>query len=125
MLLSYDAARQFPFGLQRVLLSGITTPSIADGVPARSEHQSLSPIEFDTLMTWAAGGTPEEGIRAHRAHQGEHGGIFVADAGDTVHVEAVFQEQRRFRVYVSDPFGAPLRLPGARVIVGGVASSLS
>jgi hypothetical protein len=129
-LLNYEGARRFPFGLQRVLLSGMTTPSLADGVALRPEHQALSMIEFDTLMTWSAGGTPEEGVKPHMPHRGEHGGMFVAGAGDAVHLEAVFQEQRRFRVYVSDPSGAPLgaeqlRALQVRVGVAGVESALA
>jgi hypothetical protein len=59
-LLTYDAARSFPWGIQQALLSRRMPPWGADdGLAAIKGHQSLSIVEFDTLMTWAAGGTPE------------------------------------------------------------------
>jgi hypothetical protein len=46
--------------------------------------------------------------RRHAVHSGQHGGILLPIANDTLHVEGVFQEQRRFRVYVTHPSGQPL-----------------
>jgi hypothetical protein len=44
----------------------------------------------------------------HAAHSGQHGGILLPIANDTLHVEGVWQEQRRFRVYVTDAAGDAL-----------------
>lgn len=106
---SYDAAKTFPFGIQQALLAGLTTPSLADDVKVRPEHALLPMIEFDTLMTWIAGGTPEAGVAPpHKSHTADFGGITIPVDGDRTHLELVWQEQRRVRLHVSDVHGAPL-----------------
>jgi hypothetical protein len=110
-VLTFDAAAQRPYLFQQSLL---THPPGAE---------ALTVVEFDTLMTWSAGGSPEGARptgaplsqlpRRHGAHAGEHGGAMLAMFGDTQHVEAVWEEQRRFRVYVNNAEGqllAPLAL---------------
>jgi hypothetical protein len=106
---TYQAAKSFPFGLQQALLAGITTPSLADDVRARPEHGGLSMIEFDTLMTWSAGGTPEAGVPPpHKSHVADHGGMLIPVDGDAIHLEVVWQEQRRVRLHATDAHGTPL-----------------
>jgi hypothetical protein len=58
-LLTYEAAANFPWGIQQELLSRRMPPWPASpGLAPIKGHQWLSPTEFDTLITWAAGGTP-------------------------------------------------------------------
>ena len=108
--LTFDAAAAWPYQFQRSLL---THPAGID---------DLSVGEFDTLMTWSVGGAPE-GVRPehapvsqlprrHAAHAGEHGGVVLALFDDSLHVEAVWREQRRFRLYFSNVEGR-LFGPGA------------
>lgn len=76
----------------------------------------LSAVELDMLLTWSAGGSPEgprpAGVPAppprHASHAPEHGGMVVPMFDDTLHVEAIWQEQRRFRMRVTDAAGQPL-----------------
>jgi mono/diheme cytochrome c family protein len=81
----------------------------------RPEHGSqLTHRDFDRIMTWAAGGTPEgprppgaplPPPKRHAAHAGQLGGMLVPLAGDTMHAEVVWSEQRRLRVYVTSVTG--------------------
>lgn len=58
-LLTYDVAKVFPWGLEQELLSRRMPPwPVAAGLAPIKGHEWLSPREFDTLITWAAGGTP-------------------------------------------------------------------
>ena len=52
----------------------------------------------------------------HDAHQGRHGGAFAAAAADTLHVEAVWSEQRRLRLLITDASGDPLTIETLRGI---------
>lgn len=56
-----------------------------------------------TLITTATADQPR-----HVSHLGQHGGVMLPAANDTLHVEGVFQEQRRFRVYVTEVTGEPV-----------------
>jgi hypothetical protein len=59
-LMTYQEASSFPWAIQQALLSRRMPPWGADeGLAPIKGHQALSPIELDTLMMWAAGGTPE------------------------------------------------------------------
>jgi hypothetical protein len=65
----------------------------------------------------------------HAAHGARLGGAFAAVAADTIHVEAVWSEQRRLRLFVWDASGEPmsidrLREIDARVSAGGIESPL-
>ena len=60
----------------------------------------------------------------HSTHNAKHGGEFFLAAGDTLHVEGVWPQQRVFKLYVYDAASLPLsrermqRVRG-RVNVGG------
>lgn len=72
-----------------------------------------------TLVASHAAAAQESAAR-HAAHAGQHGGIALPVANDTLHIEGVWQEQRRFRVYVTDVAGNPLtpaRLRALRIDV--------
>lgn len=56
----------------------------------------------------------------HAAHQPKYGGAIVTAASDTLHVEAVWSEQRRLRLFVSDASGSPLPTEVLREIEGSV-----
>ena len=98
---------------------------------AASHSRELTTIEFDTVMTWAAGGAPEGTppagtpatlrARPHAIHAGTHGGLMGTIRGDTLHVEGVWSEQRRFRVYVTDVAGEPLPLARLQQLAGQVS----
>src|SRR6185503_19714201 len=104
MLLRYDDAVAAYPAIERALLQ-----------QSRPEHGSqLAHVEFDRVMTWAAGGTPEgerppgappPAPKRHATHGGQLGGLLVPLAGDTLHAEAVFSEQRRLRVVVTTTSG--------------------
>ena len=115
-LLRYDdAAAAYP-AIERALLA-----------QDRAEHGAqLTHLDFDRIMTWAAGGTPEGDRppgapappRRHATHAGQLGGLLVPLAGDTLHAEAVFSEQRRLRLFVTTTTGDPVtteRLRGLRI----------
>jgi hypothetical protein len=117
-LMTYEAAADARTGIQMALLAGLVTPSLADAAAPRAEHRALTMLELHTLMTWSAGGAPEAGVRPpHQPHTAHHGGVFFETGGDTVHMELVWQEQRRVRIYLSDAFGEPLAGPPPRVRV--------
>ena len=64
----------------------------------------------------------------HAAHVGRYGGAFAAASGDSLHVEAVWTEQRRIRFFLTDASGDPLPLERLRnidvtTIAGGVESA--
>lgn len=68
--------------------------------------------------------------RFHLPHEPLHGGQFFPAAQDTLHLEGVWPEQRRFKLFVADAFGRPLpeaRLLalGGRIVAGGVSSALA
>jgi len=65
----------------------------------------------------------------HAAHEAHFGGMFSPAAGDTLHVEAVWSEQRRLRVFISTASAEPLTIERlrdirARVLIGNRASAL-
>jgi hypothetical protein len=65
----------------------------------------------------------------HAAHGARLGGAFAAVAADTMHLEAVWSEQRRLRVYVWGASGEPLSIErlreiDGRVLAGGSESPL-
>jgi hypothetical protein len=107
---------------------------------AVSHTPDLPAIEFDTVMTWAAGGAPEglpppgtpvsRRAKRHAPHAAAHGGLLVAIRGDTLHVEGVWAEQRRLRIYVTDSSGDPLPLAQLKALsalvidAGGARSAL-
>src|SRR5689334_20961038 len=103
-LLRYDDAVGASTAIERALLK-----------QARPEHGAqLTHLELDRIMTWSAGGTPEGGRpsgapvptpRPHAVHAGQLGGMMVPMAGDTLHAEAVFAEQRRLRLFVTSTSG--------------------
>jgi hypothetical protein len=109
---TFDLAAVWPYNFQRSLLSHST------GMDA------VTVAEFDTLMTWSAGGSPEgprpPGAPAsalpkqHSSHGGEQGGAILILFDDTMHAELVWQEQRRVRVFVTDAYGKALTLPELR-----------
>jgi len=118
-LLRYDEAVAAYPEIERALLQ-----------QSRPGHGSqLTHVEFDRVMTWAAGGTPEgerppgaplPAPKRHATHGGQLGGLLVPLAGDTLHAEAVFSEQRRLRVVVTTTSGDPLpvdRLSALRLAV--------
>jgi hypothetical protein len=60
----------------------------------------------------------------HAAHFGQHGGMLLPVADDTLHVEGVFQEQRRFRVYVTEVTGEPVSFQRLRQVTARVVDSI-
>lgn len=52
----------------------------------------------------------------HATHEARLGGAFATAAGDTLHVEALFSEQRRVRLFVTEASGAPIPLERLRTI---------
>jgi hypothetical protein len=117
---TFDLAAVWPYNFQRALL---THPAGIDAITV---------AEFDMLMTWSAGGSPE-GARPvgapasalpkrHGSHGGEHGGVLLVLFDDTMHAELVWQEQRRVRVFVTDAEGKPLALPQLRQLRATVTS---
>jgi hypothetical protein len=59
----------------------------------------------------------------HARHQATLGGAFATAASDTLHVEAIWSEQRRIRVVVQDAIGAPVPLERLRGIEGVAVAS--
>ncbi len=57
---------------------------------------------------------------AHSTHNPKHGGLFFSIAGDTLHVEAVWPQQRVFKLYVYDEASQPLALERMRQIEGNL-----
>jgi len=114
-LLRYDEAMSAYPDIERALLR-----------PSRSEHGSqLTHVEFDRVMTWAAGGTPEgdrppgapvPAPRRHAIHAGQLGGLLVPMQGDTLHIEVTFAEQRRLRAFVTTTGGEPLTTERLRAL---------
>ena len=73
---------------------------------------------------------PSQDARFHLPHQPLHGGQFFATALDTLHIEGVWPEQRRFKLYVADEWGRPLpearlRELGGRIVAGDVSVPLT
>jgi hypothetical protein len=111
---TFDLAAVWPYNFQRSLLTHTT------GMDA------ITVAEFDTLMTWSAGGSPEgprpAGApasalpRRHASHGGEQGGVTLVLFDDTMHAELVWQEQRRVRVFITDADGQRLPLPQLRAL---------
>jgi hypothetical protein len=56
----------------------------------------------------------------HSTHYPRHGGQFVTDAGDTVHIEAVWPRQGLFRLYLYDQSSQPLPVSRLRAVTGRV-----
>lgn len=50
----------------------------------------------------------------HLPHEGRHGGAFATAASDTLHVEAVWSEQRRVRLFLVRANGDPITLDTLR-----------
>ena len=68
--------------------------------------------------------------RFHPPHEPLHGGQFFRAAQDTLHVEGVWPEQRRFKLFVTDEWGRPLsearlRELGGRIVMGEVSAPLA
>lgn len=68
--------------------------------------------------------------RFHLPHEPLHGGQFFSAAQDTLHVEGVWPEQRRFKLFVADQWGRPLpearlRELAGRIVVGDVSVPLA
>ena len=53
-------------------------------------------------------------------HEPRYGGVLFPAAGDTVHIEGVWAEQRRFKLFVFDPAGRLLTIDRLRAVVGRV-----
>jgi hypothetical protein len=53
----------------------------------------------------------------HAVHDGRFGGNFAATASDTLHVEAIWSQQRRLRVFVMDATGNLLPIERLREVV--------
>jgi hypothetical protein len=106
---TFDIAAEWPYNFQRALLAH----------PAGTE--AITVVEFDTLMTWSAGGSPEgprpSGAppsklpKRHAPHAGEEGGAVLVLFDDTMHAELVWQQQRRVRLFITDAEGKPWPLP--------------
>jgi len=67
--------------------------------------------------------------RFHLPHEPLYGGQFFSAAQDTLHIEGVWPEQRRFKLFVADEWGRPLnearlRTLGGRIVVGDVSTPL-
>ena len=60
------------------------------------------------LVVSSNGAAAQDRPQRHGSHGGQHGGLLLPIANDTLHLEGVFQEQRRFRLYVTDAGGRPL-----------------
>lgn len=60
--------------------------------------------------------TAQDTMPRHGSHGSQHGGIVLPVANDTLHLEGVFQEQRRFRIYVTDAVGRPLSPSALRAL---------
>lgn len=76
------------------------------------------------LLTLAFTGPVLAQQAPHLAHEGRHGGAFATAASDTIHVEAVWSEQRRIRFFLVGATGDPLTLETLRdveatAVVGG------
>jgi hypothetical protein len=57
---------------------------------------------------------------AHSTHNPKHGGQFFPAAGDTLHVEGVWPQQRVFKLYVYDASSRPLSLERMRQVQASV-----
>jgi hypothetical protein len=121
---TFDAAAEWPYNFQRALLAH----------PAGTETITVG--EFDTLMTWSAGGSPEGQRPAgeppsklpkrHAPHAGAEGGALLVMFDDTLHAELVWQEQRRVRVFITDTEGNPMpQLGQLRARVKGPSNKTS
>jgi hypothetical protein len=85
-------------------------------------------ITIVTLLIAMASG-PQD-ARFHLPHEPLHGGQFFVAARDTLHIEGVWPEQRRFKLFVADEWGRPLpearlRELGGRIVVGDVSAPLA
>jgi hypothetical protein len=77
-------------------------------------------LVFAVALVWCWPVAAQERGERHAVHSGQHGGVLLPAWNDTVHVEGVFQEQRRFRVYLTDVTGRPLPIARLRAIQGRV-----
>jgi hypothetical protein len=57
---------------------------------------------------------------AHSTHNPKHGGQFFSAAGDTLHVEGVWPQQRVFKLYIYDASSRPLALERMRQLRASV-----
>ena len=67
-------------------------------------------------MALASHDAAAQDTQRHGSHGGQHGGLLLPIANDTLHLEGVFQEQRRFRMYVTDAGGRPLTPSALRAL---------
>jgi hypothetical protein len=78
----------------------------------------ISPVKWltGTLAWWAcyAFALPALAQPPHAAHSARLGGAFATAAGDTLHVEVSWSEQRRVRLFVTDASGSPIPLETLR-----------
>jgi hypothetical protein len=68
------------------------------------------------LLLGSVAAVAQDRSQRHGSHGGQHGGLLLPVAGDTLHLEGVFQEQRRFRVYVTDAAGRALAPSALRAL---------
>ena len=68
------------------------------------------------LVLGSTAAIAQEAPQRHGSHGGQHGGLLLPIANDTLHLEGVFQEQRRFRLYVTDAGGRPLTPSALRAL---------
>jgi hypothetical protein len=79
------------------------------------------------LAVWCAVAGTAAAQRPHAPHSSRYGGAFATAASDSLHVEAVWSEQRRIRLLVTEASGdllplETLRNIAATVIAGGAES---
>ena len=58
--------------------------------------------------------SPVAAQQPHAAHSARLGGAFATAAGDTLHIEVSWSEQRRVRLFVTDASGLPISLETLR-----------
>ncbi len=72
---------------------------------------------------------PSRAQQPHLPHEGRHGGAFATAASDTLHVEAVWSEQRRVRLFLVRANGDPITLDTLRDVqltaVAGATESVA
>jgi len=127
LLLTYEGARQRSWPIRQSLISGRMPPWYAEGVPVPfKDAPTLTAKEFNILMVWAAGGTPEgKPVAAHPAASSRSQAPDTAPAGiRTITLTGIgefpFGTDRTFSVNA----GRAMRLVALRPVSGPVDATV-